>query len=537
MSHECECRSDKVQDSKKMSIFRVNLSMKKFLLITSALSFILISCASKRIPNAPIIYPHINPIESSNMGTLLNGLQIYNYNVESLNASYHKLFCANLDKEDCDENSQNIKSAEGFGNFDYSANPIVNNPLSIKNISGIKLQYTTRGVFGEKRNVSGLVFMPQISADKIKGIVLFFHPTLLSKYNVPSYNLTHPENTLLASLFAAQGYIVAAPDYIGMGDDMSVPHPYMMYPQANTDDGLSMLHALRTYLNDSKILQNTSINLFVTGYSEGGGYALWFSNYAQNDTRYIESLKDNEYTLKATVGSAGAYDLSGVILPWLYSDVNGRWFSNPYNTYSSILTSGLKPALLTNFLLSYTYYNKGKDYSEYFNPDFFDMQCTWSFDSSCMIYDKKYNLSQVFNVNADDFDIAMAVYKSASFKVANGGIYSVLTNNVAPLMNKDFTKDAEFKKSLAKSDIYNWQSKSPITLVYLKQDSIVSNLNAKTAYATLTKNHSTDVKYVELDNDILKSRTQSGWDEGVDHVNGFYYLLIPALATFEQYKL
>ena len=310
----------------------------------------------------------------------------------------------------------------------------------------------------------------------------------------------------------------------------------MIYPKANTDDGLSMLSALRTYLNDNNMFKNKPLNLFVTGYYEGGGYSLWFSNYAQNNPTYINKLKNDNYNLKATVGSSGAYDLSGVILPWLYSNVNGRWFSNPYNTYNSILSSGLKPALLANFLLSYTYYTKGKNYAEYFNPDFFNMQCTWSFDSSCMINGKHYNIADAFNVNAEDIDIAMAVYKSASFKVANGGMYSLLFNNVSPLVEKDFANDHEFKKLLTQSDIYNWQSKSPITLVYLKQDSIVSNLNAKNAYASMTLNHSTNVKTVELDNDLIKSRTGSGWNEGVDHVNGFYYLLIPALAEFNQYK-
>ena len=509
--------------------------MKNIFLCTSILSIGICACATQQKHSAPIKY-ETTKNELPVSGTLINESQIYTYTTESLNMSYHTLFCANLNQEDCNKNSENIKNTTGFGEFDYMANPIINNQFGIQNIAGIKLQYTTKGVFGEERKVSGLIFMPQVAPDKIKGVVLFFHPTLLSKYNVPSYNLTHPENILLASLFATQGYIVAAPDYIGMGDDMSVPHPYMVYPKANTDDGLSMLNALRTYLNNNNILKNKPLNLFITGYSEGGGYSLWFSNYAQNNTNYIDNLKTENYNLKATVASAGAYDLSTITLPWLYSNVNGRWFSNPYNTHNSILTSGLKPALLANFLLSYTYYSKGKDYSQYFNPDFFNMECTWSFDSSCMVNSHHYNLAEVFNTNADDLDIATAVYKSASFKIANGGIYTILSNNIAPLVMKDFTNDPEFKKLLTQSNIYNWQSKSPITLVYLKQDSIVTNLNATEAYKTLTTKHSTNIKTVELDNDLIKSRGSSGWNEGIDHINGFYYLLIPALAEFNQYK-
>lgn len=468
---------------------------------------------------------------------------ISTYETETLDADYLKIFCNNLDvaSNQCTDNIKSIQKVSGFEGFDLSRHPIAKNPLGIKKVDAIKVKYHTEGVFGDDRTVSGTFLIPQIEEHKIRGVVLFFHPTLLSKYNVPSSDADNHILKLLAEIFASQGYIVATPDYIGMGDDAQIPHPYILYPRVNTNDGLSILKTLRMYLNDQKrILKTQQLKLFVSSYSEGGGYALWFSRLAQEQTNgYGSDLSLNHYKLLHTAGISGAYNYSQIGSDWFFSTTTAE--DTKYNISSTLLTTGSKAGLIANALVSYGYYHENArtnaDYKKLFNPDFFDMKCG-TFVFGCKVNGEQYNLVTVFSARAKEPEIGLAIFNSARGKSSNDVTYRILpttSNNGLALLSNDFFKDPLKKKQfhafLEKADIDSWKTNSPVTFVYLKKDSIVTNLHSKMAYKKMYElNPSKNVAYVEFDTDLLV-----GVKPKVDHVKGMDYLMIPALLKFNQY--
>ncbi len=151
----------------------------------------------------------------------------------------------------------------------------VSNNAAISGVSAIQLQqvtYTTPGapyMFGgrsvSKEIASGLVIMPgtcslffgfcdpgtfsPLAESQIKGVVLYYHPTVLSKAGIPSgygniesldYEETAYTQAELASVYASSGYIVIAPDYVGQGIDSAVVHPYVLFPETNAQSGIYM---------------------------------------------------------------------------------------------------------------------------------------------------------------------------------------------------------------------------------------------------------------------------------------------------------
>lgn len=216
------------------------------------------------------------------------------------------------------------------------------------NVTSYNFLYNTPGVNYKndatdfKHSVSGLLLVPNIPADKIKGIILYYHGTESVKNSVPSCipnpdftkssasnlsycnlndaNFTKQYIAKLAGPFAAQGYIVVAPDYIGLGADYKSMHPYVVYPTANAITGLYSLQAVTQILRKEKIVpENQTYKLFTGGYSEGGAYAMEASRLAQND--YQGFLQKDNITIAAAAPAEGAYSLSEAQMNFDFADL------------------------------------------------------------------------------------------------------------------------------------------------------------------------------------------------------------------------
>jgi hypothetical protein len=82
------------------------------------------------------------------------------------------------------------------------------------------------------------------------------------------------EGLLLAAVFAAEGYIVVAPNYVGYDTSTLGYHPYLIADQ-QSKDMIDSLTAARTALPTADAPDSTyGARLFVTGYSEGGYVAM-----------------------------------------------------------------------------------------------------------------------------------------------------------------------------------------------------------------------------------------------------------------------
>ncbi|HUK02973.1 MAG TPA: prolyl oligopeptidase family serine peptidase [Steroidobacteraceae bacterium] len=141
------------------------------------------------------------------------------------------------------------------------------------------IEYWTVGGHNERTNASGALMLPTGSGAKCSGkrpIVLYAHGTQsLRTANIA--DVTDPNNTegvLIAAMFAAQGYIVVAPNYAGYDISTLPYHPYLNADQQSADM-IDALAASRTALPQSFTpATSDSGELFITGYSQGGYVAM-----------------------------------------------------------------------------------------------------------------------------------------------------------------------------------------------------------------------------------------------------------------------
>jgi pimeloyl-ACP methyl ester carboxylesterase len=169
------------------------------------------------------------------------------------------------------------------------------------------IRYQTLGGAGETATASGALMVPTGAAPGCSGprpIVLYAHGTTADKkYNIANIadptNPAYSESALVAATFAAQGYIVVAPNFAGY-DDSSLPyHPYLNGVQ-QSGEMIDALTAARTALPLTPAASTTdSGTLFVTGYSAGGYVAV----------ATTKALQAAGKTVTATVGSSGPYAL------------------------------------------------------------------------------------------------------------------------------------------------------------------------------------------------------------------------------------
>jgi hypothetical protein len=141
------------------------------------------------------------------------------------------------------------------------------------------LQYNTVGGAGETATASGALMVPTGTAPQCSGgrpIVLYAHGTDTDRtLNIADItNTSNTEGALIAAMFAAQGYIVVAPNYAGY-DVSNLPyHPYLNADQ-QSKDMIDALLAARTALPHTMTTSTTDGGkLFITGYSQGGYVAM-----------------------------------------------------------------------------------------------------------------------------------------------------------------------------------------------------------------------------------------------------------------------
>ncbi len=158
-------------------------------------------------------------------------------------------------------------------------------PLAGAPLCGVrveKLHYATVAADGSAATASGALMLPTGQASVCQGarpIVLYAHGTSTERsYDIAALNdpqqPAYDESLMLAALFASQGYIVVAPNYVGYDSSDQSVHPYLVAQQ----QGQEMLDVLTAAREDLRRIENAGVSdrgqLFVTGYSEGGYVAM-----------------------------------------------------------------------------------------------------------------------------------------------------------------------------------------------------------------------------------------------------------------------
>jgi hypothetical protein len=152
---------------------------------------------------------------------------------------------------------------------------------------------------------SGALMVPNASASQCQGarpIVLYAHGTNADRaFNIADLEAAdNGEGLLMAAVFAAEGYTVVAPNYVGYDTSTLGYHPYLNGDQ-QSKDMIDALAAARSALPTANAPSTTdSGQLFVTGYSQGGYVAM----------ATHRALQDAGQTVTASAPMSGPYALS-----------------------------------------------------------------------------------------------------------------------------------------------------------------------------------------------------------------------------------
>lgn len=168
-------------------------------------------------------------------------------------------------------------------------------------VSIYTVRYHTAGSAGEAAEASAAVMLPSGADPACAGprpVLLYAHGTSPLK----SYDMSKLESTearLVAAIFAAQGYIVVAPNYAGYAATTLAYHAYLDAEQ-QAGDMMDGLRAARSAL--VQIGASVSAKLYVTGYSQGGFVAM-------ATQRAMQTRFPAEFAVSASAPLSGPYAL------------------------------------------------------------------------------------------------------------------------------------------------------------------------------------------------------------------------------------
>ncbi|HEX5344015.1 MAG TPA: lipase family protein [Duganella sp.] len=177
---------------------------------------------------------------------------------------------------------------------------ITGNPSCAITVYSIK--YHTIDALAADTPAGAAIYVPSGTNAVCQGgrpVLLYAHGTSVQK-STDMANLGANEPRLIAAMFAAQGYIVVAPNYVGYTGSTAGYHPYLDAEQQSAD----MIDALRAARSAfSGIGASASARLMVSGYSQGGFVAL-------ATQRAMQTKHAAEFALTAAAPLSGPYALS-----------------------------------------------------------------------------------------------------------------------------------------------------------------------------------------------------------------------------------
>jgi hypothetical protein len=233
--------------------------------------------------------------------------------------------------------------------------------LSGNPICGVDFYYIkfwTIGGAGETTQSSGALMVPTGAAPTCSGprpIVLYAHGTQFEKAaNIADVTDTSNTNgVLIAAMFAAQGYIVVAPNYAGYDISTLGYHPGLNARQ-QSGEMIDALTAARTALPSTFAASTTdSGKLFIAGFSEGG-YVAMATERAMNMAGMTVTAAvpaSGPYALEALLDTLefGRVNLGSTLFAPLVTTSYQRAYGNVYHTpsdfYSATYATGIETVL------------------------------------------------------------------------------------------------------------------------------------------------------------------------------------------------
>ena len=209
------------------------------------------------------------------------------------------------------------------------------------------IKFWTVGAAKEATESSGALMVPTggTGCSGARPIVEYAHGTNANKaLNIADItDTTNTEGVLIAAMFAAQGYIVVAPNYAGYDISTLGYHPFLNAAQ-QSGEMMDMLSAARSALPGTmSSATSDSGKLFITGYSEGGHVAMATERamLAAGNTVTGAAPMSGPYALEA-FGDAiffGSVDIGSTEFAPLLANSYQHAYGNVYSTPSDLFSS------------------------------------------------------------------------------------------------------------------------------------------------------------------------------------------------------
>ncbi|HWC30801.1 MAG TPA: prolyl oligopeptidase family serine peptidase [Dehalococcoidia bacterium] len=217
-------------------------------------------------------------------------------------------------------------------------------------------EYNTIDPDGELTPASAALMLPNDAGEPCQGerpIVMYAHGTSADK----TYNLAeleaNGEGLLMAAVFAAEGYIVVAPNYVGYDTSTLGYHPYLNGEQQSSDM-IDALAAARSALPTTNAPDTTDDGrLLVTGYSQGGYVAMATHRALQEagETVTASAPMSGPYALTAFADAifqgrvTGGSPVNLTLLLTSYQNTYGNIYSSPTDAYEAQYATGIETLL------------------------------------------------------------------------------------------------------------------------------------------------------------------------------------------------
>jgi Secretory lipase len=369
------------------------------------------------------------------------------------------------------------KAAIDAGTTASGAILLTNPALCDVKISSI--QYNTVGGKGEATDATTAVMVPTGTTAGCAGprpIVIYAHGTTLDKNNdmanvagIPASGTTpavaaNGEAALIMAMYAAQGFIVVAPNYTGYKGSSLPYHPYLN-AQAQASDVIDALRAAKAAL--AGLGTSASAKLFITGYSQGG-------HVAMATHREIQTSYANEFTVTSSGPMSGPYGL----------DRFGKQVfsaAGPINGGANLFT----PLLVDSFQNSYgNIYSKASD-----------------------IYQSPYDTTVVGLLPSTN-PLAAAAVPANLFDTGTGPFLIKTSFRTDVQNNPNNTYAAAAKRN----DLIGWKPAAPVGLCWGANDPVVFGWNSVDSAASIKALGGSVTQYNLEDATTVPSTIKAGFD-------------------------
>jgi len=384
-----------------------------------------------------------------------------------------------------------------------------------------KLLYNTVDPKGNSITSTGAMMVPTGPNGSCTGsrpIVVYAHGTTVEKA-ADIANLSDEDNAeglLIAAVFAAQGYIVVAPNYAGYDASTLSYHPYLNADQQSKDTADALTAAKASLPTSTAPMVTYSTKLFVTGYSQGGYVAMATHRLLQQTGVAVTAAApmSGPYALAAfgdavfegrVVSSAPVF---AALIITSYQQAYGDLYASPTDPFEAQYAAGIATLLPTAGSRSdiFTQGKLPRDVLFSSTPP----------DPSLAAYTPAVdpaNLATVFAAGFGTNNLVTNAYRLAYLQDAlsrpDGGFPAVTDNQPAA------SPANALRRAFKTNDLRNWLPTSPVLLCAGDEDPTVLYLNTELIQNYwATRGVTASIKLLNVDSDVSLSDPYAGLKAG-----------------------